>query len=173
MTPTARKLLMLVLLLLLAGSLGAYLREGPSWRSLLMAAFLVLIWFPVKGVLYRRLGAANPYRNALAANASSQIAGLPFHLNLALSFWPLMGVSFLASAAIESLALAGLSAARSFRRCLLLAVYGSMVVHLITAGWFASQRNLLLGIPFLLAGIVLFHIPTFFPDEWVASSAPN
>jgi len=70
-----------------------------------------------------------------------------------------MGVSFLVSAAIETLALAAMGTATSWRRCLFLAIYGSLVVHLLTVGWFASHRSLALGIPFLLAGIALFHLP--------------
>jgi len=157
-TDTARKLALLVLLVLLVGALGLYVREGPTYRGLLMAVFLVLIWTPVKGLIYRRLGGVKPYESALAANASSELAGLPFHLGL--SFWPLMGASFAVSAALETLALVAAGTAVSFRRSLFLALYGSLVVHLMTAGWFASHRSLALGIPFLLAGIVLFHLPS-------------
>jgi hypothetical protein len=154
---TTRKLVLLILLVLLVGALALYVREGPTWRGLGMAVFLILIWTPVKGLIYRRLEGMKPYESALAANASSELAGLPFHLGL--SFWPLMGVSFLVSASIETLALAAMGSASSWRRSLFLAFYGSLVVHLMTLGWFASQRSLALGIPFVVAGIVLFHIP--------------
>jgi hypothetical protein len=70
-----------------------------------------------------------------------------------------MGTSFLVSASIETLALAAMGSASSWRRCLYLAFYGSLVVHLMTVGWFASHRSLALGIPFVIAGIVLFHLP--------------
>jgi hypothetical protein len=154
---TTRKLVLVALLSLLVFALGLYLQEGPTWRGLGMAVFLILLWTPLKGLIYRRLEASKPYEGALAANASSEIAGLPFHLGL--SFWPLMGVSFLVSAAIETLALAAMGSATSWRRCLFLATYGSLVVHLMTVGWFAAQRSLTLGIAFLLAGIALFHLP--------------
>ena len=157
MSATTRKLVLLMLLVLLVIALAFYLQEGPTWSGLGMAVFLVLIWTPVKGLLYRRLEGGRPYESALAANASSELAGLPFHL--ALSFWPLMGVSFLVSASIETLALAAMGSASSWRRCLFLAFYGSLVVHLMTVGWFASHRSLALGIPFLIAGVVLFHLP--------------
>ena len=157
MTPVTRKLVLVILLALLVGALGLYVLEGPTWRGLGMALALILIWTPVKGLVYRRLEASRPYESALAANASSELAGLPFHL--ALSFWPLMGVSFLVSASIETLAIAAMGSASSWRRCLFLALYGSLVVHLMTVGWFASQRSLALGIPFVLAGIILFHLP--------------
>jgi hypothetical protein len=154
---TARKLVLLLLLVLVVGALAFYVLEGPTWTGLGMAVFLVLIWTPVKGLVYRRLAGAKPYESALAANASSEVAGLPFHL--ALSFWPLMGASFVVSASLETLALVAVGTAPSFRRSLFLAFYGSLVVHLMTAGWFASQRNPAIGIPFLLAGILLFHLP--------------
>jgi hypothetical protein len=155
---TTRKLVLVILLALLVAALALYVREGPTWTGLGMALFLILIWTPVKGLIYRRLEAAKPYESALAANASSELAGLPFHL--ALSFWPLMGTSFLVSASIETLALAAVGGAASWRRCLFLAFYGSLVVHLMTVGWFASHRSLAVGVPFLLAGIVLFHLPS-------------
>ena len=157
MSATTRKLVLVLLLSLLVFALGLYLQEGPTWQGLGMAVFLILIWTPLKGLVYRRLEASKPYEGALAANASSELAGLPIHLGL--SFWPLMGVSFLVSAAIETLALAAVGSATSWRRCLFLAIYGSLVVHLMTVGWFAAHRSLALGIPFLLAGIVLFHLP--------------
>jgi hypothetical protein len=155
--PVTRKLVLLILLILVIGALGLYVREGPTYRGLLMALFLIVIWTPVKGLVYRRLEGLKPYQSALAANASSELAGLPFHL--ALSFWPLMGTSFLVSATIETLALAAMGSASSWLRCFYLAFYGSLVVHLLTVGWFASHRNLALGIPFVIAGIVLFHLP--------------
>ena len=160
MTATTRKLVLLLLLVLLVFALALYVyqgQEGPSWAGLGMAVFLILIWTPLKGLIYRRLEGAKPYESALAANASSELAGLPVHL--ALSFWPLMGTSFLVSALLETLALAAMGTATSWKRCLFLAFYGSLVVHLMTAGWFASQRSLALGVPFLIAGIVLFHLP--------------
>lgn len=171
MSGTARKLFFALVLLAIMGGLTGYVLEGPSWRSLGTVAFLIIIFTPLKGVIFRRLGGHKPYESALAANAASELAGLPFHLNLALGFWPLMGVSFVVSALIESWVLAALGTAPGFRRCLFLAFYAGLVVHLITAGYFAAQRSLTLGIPFVLAGVVLFHIPTFFPDEWTTSSS--
>lgn len=157
MSATSRKLALLLLLVLLVGALAFYVVEGPTWTGLGTAVLLVLLWTPVKGLIYRRLEGAKPYESALAANASSELAGLPFHL--ALSFWPLMGTSFVVSALLETLALVAIGTAPSLRRSLFLAFYGSLVVHLMTVGWFASQRNLALGIAFLLAGIGLFHLP--------------
>jgi hypothetical protein len=132
-----------------------------SWESLGMALFLIVIWTPLKGLLYRRLGGRKPYQSALLANASSELAGLPF--TLAIGFWPLMGVSFVISAAIESVALVAMRTAKSVGRSVAIATYGSAVVHLITAGFFVSQRNLTLGLPLIVVGILLFHLPAIFP----------
>jgi hypothetical protein len=151
-------MLFALLLGLAVVALGFYLLEGPTLTGLGMSLFLILIWTPIKGLLYQRLEGLKPYQSALAANASSELTGLPFHLEL--PFWPLMAVSFLVSGAIEVLALAAMGTAISWKRCLFLAFYGSLVVHLMTVGWFASQRNLSVGIPFLLVGIVLLHVPS-------------
>jgi hypothetical protein len=169
MTSTTRKLSLALLLAAVAGALAAYIHEGPSWESLGMALLLINVFTPIKGVLYRRLGGMRPYASAFAANASSQLSGLPFHL--ALSFWPKIGASFAISGLIEIFTLVAMGTATSFKRSVLLAFYGSLVVHLITAGFFASQRSLLIGLPFIAAGIVLFHVPTFFPDEWVDATS--
>jgi hypothetical protein len=158
-----RKLLLVILLALGIAALALYVREGPTWRGLGMAFFLILIWTPLKGLLYRRLGALRPYESALAANTASEISGLPFHLGL--PFWPLMGASFLISAAIESLTLAAMGSAASLRRCVFLALYGNLVVHLMTAGWFASQRSLALGVSLVVVGVVLFHLPAHSPSR--------
>jgi len=79
---TTRKLVLVVLLSVLVFALGLYLQEGPTWQGLGMAVFLILLWTPLKGLIYRRLEASKPYESALAANASSEIAGLPVHLAL-------------------------------------------------------------------------------------------
>ncbi|MGH9323495.1 MAG: hypothetical protein ACRD3V_26880 [Vicinamibacteria bacterium] len=158
MSATARKLILVALLGIEVAALSFYVLDEPSWTGLAMAFLLILIWTPVKGLLYRRLEGVRPYESALAANAASEIAGLPVHLGL--SFWPLMGASFLVSAAIKTLALVVMGTAASLTRCLALAIYGSLVVHLLTAGWFASHRSLALGITFLVVGVVLFHLPS-------------
>jgi hypothetical protein len=166
-----RKLVFAAILLVVVGALAGFVFEGPSASSLLMALFLIVVWTPVKGKLYSRLGGLRPYPSALAANATSLIAGLPFHLDLA--FWPKIGVSFLVSGALETLALVAMGSAGRAKRCLFLGFYASFVVHLITAGWFASQQSLALGVPFIVAGILLFHLPALFPDTWVSSPQAN
>jgi hypothetical protein len=161
---TARKLVLAVLLLGISAALVVYILGGPRWQSLAMAGFLIVIWTPIKGLIYRRLGGARPYQSALAANASSELIGLPFHLGLA--FWPSIGVSFVVSAAIETLALLVMGTASSLKRALFLSYYAGFVAHVITAGFFRAQRDLGVGVAILAVGIALVHLPTFFPDEW-------
>jgi hypothetical protein len=168
-SPTARRLVLVVLLVAVIAALLTYLYQGPRLSSVALAGFLILIWMPVKGLVYRRLGGVKPYWSALAANGSSELTGLPFRLGL--GFWPLMGTSFLVSALIETLALVVMGTAPSLKRSLVLAFYGSLVVHLITAGWFYAQRSPAVGVAFIVAGVALLHVPTFFPDEWIEPGA--
>ena len=165
MSPTVRKLVLALLLIAVIASLCAYILRGPRWQSLAMAAFLTLIWTPVKGLVYRRLGGSRPYESALAANASSELIGLPFRLDL--SFWPLMGVSFVVSAAIETLALVVMGTASSLKRALFLSYYAGFATHVLTAGFFRAQRDLAVGVAILVVGIALVHVPAFFPEAWV------
>jgi hypothetical protein len=163
-----RQILLIVLLLGVISALTFFVLHEPSLSSFAMALFLIVIWAPVKGVLFRRLGGKKPYWSALAANASSELVGLPFHL--ALSFFPLMAASFLITGAIETLTLFVMGTAATFKRCLFIGLYGSLVVHLISTGWFASHRSLTLGIPFIVVGIVLFHLPALYSDRFIEAS---
>ncbi len=158
---TYRQLLMMFLVVIVAASFVFFLLGEPSWADAGWALFLVVIWSPVKGVTYRRLGGRLPYLGALLGSISWQAVGLPIDLD---SFWLIMGVSFLAGVAIETLALGATGTAPNFARCLFLALYGNLIVHLIQVGWFASQRSLAIGVPFLLAGIFVFFIPAFYAD---------
>ncbi len=160
---TYRPLLLMLLVVIVAASLVFFLLGEPSWADAGWALFLVVLWSPVKGVTYRRLGGKLPYLGALLGSISWQAVGLPIDLD---SFWVIMGVSFLVGVAIETLALAATGAAPNFARCLFLALYGSLIVHLIQVGWFASQRSVALGVPFLLAGIFLFFTPAFYADRF-------
>lgn len=165
MSPATRKLVLVVLLAGIVAALAAYVLRGPRWQSLLTAAFLVVIWTPVKGLVYRRLSGARPYESALAANASSELIGLPFHLRL--PFWPLMGVSFLVSSAVETLALLVMGTTATVKRALFVSYYAGFATHVITAGFFRAQRDLLVGVTLLVVGVALVHLPAFFPDEWL------
>ncbi len=164
----SRQLVLIVLLLSAAAALVYYVLDEPSLSSFSMALFLIVIWAPVKGVIYRRLGGKKPYQSALVANASSELIGLPFRL--ALSFFPLMAVSFFISGVIETLALLAMGTATNLKRCLFIAFYGSLVVHLITTGWFAAHRSLAVGIPFIVVGVVLFHLPALYSDRFIEAS---
>ena len=164
----SRQLVLIVLLLSAVVALAYYVLDEPSLSTVGMALLLIVIWAPVKGVIYRRLGGKKPYQSALAANASSELIGLPFRL--ALSFFPLMAVSFFISGVIETIVLIVMGTAINLKRCLFVAFYGSLVVHLITTGWFAAHRSLTVGIPFIAVGIVLFHLPALYSDRFIEAS---
>lgn len=153
----------MLLVVIVAASLVFFLLGESSWPDAGWALFLVVLWSPVKGVTYRRLGGRYPYLGALVGSIAWQAVGLPIDLD---SFWVIMGVSFLAAIVIETLALAAIGTAPNFARCFFLALYGSLVVHLIQVGWFTSQRNLALGLPFLLSGIFVFFVPAFYADRF-------
>ena len=152
--------LRLVLGLAVAAALIYFFVEDRSWRNLGMAIALILVWTPVKGLLFRRLSIKLPYRSAIVANASSELTGLPFHFGL--SFWPLMGASWILSAAVEWIALLALGTARGPGHALWTSFYASLVVHLLTAGFFYANRQFIGGALLILAGVVLFHLPASF-----------
>ena len=164
----SRHPVLIVLLLSAILALAYYVLDEPSLSTFGMALLLIVIWMPVKGVIYRRLGGKRPYESALVANASSEFIGLPFRL--ALSFLPLMAVSFFISGVIETIALIAMGTATNLKRCFFVAFYGSLVVHLITTGWFTAHRSLTMGIFFIAVGVVLFHLPTLCSGRFIEAS---
>lgn len=136
--------------------LGGSSREDAGW-----ALFLIACFTPVKGISYRRLGANKPYASALLATFSWQAIGLPIDLD---SFWVIMGASLLVSIVVDFLALIAMGAAPTVARCLFLGLYGSLIVHFLTIGFFTFQRNIVLGLALLAAGVGLFLLPAFYTD---------
>jgi len=159
-----RPVLIMILVVMVAASLVFFMLGEPSLPDVGWALFLVVLWTPVKGISYRRLGGKKSYLGALVGSVAWQALGLPLDLD---SWWLIFGVSFVVSVAIETLALAAVGTASALKRCLFLAVFGSLIVHLIQVGWFASHRSLALGLPFLILGIALFILPAFYADRFV------
>jgi hypothetical protein len=95
--------------------------------------------------------------------------GLPIDLD---SFWVIIGASFLVSIAIDLVALVAL-AAGPVRRCWFLAAYGSLLVHLLTVGFFVFQRNVALGLALLAGGVALFLVPAFYTDLFEPADGPT
>ena len=160
---TTRKLALACVHLFVVGALVYYVLDEPRWGSIGMALLLIVAFAPIKGLLYRRLGGVRPYFSALVANAASQFGGLPFHFDI--SFWWHIFLSFVASGFIESFVLVGLNTAPTMKKSLIYAFYGSLVVHLLSAGYLALRRYPAVGVPVLILGIVLVHLPAFFPEE--------
>ncbi len=135
----------------------------PDGMDILYASFLVLLFTPVKGVTYRRLGGRRPFLSALAGTISWQIIGLPIYLD---GFWPLIVMSFGVSLVVDAVALIGMRTVDSLAGSLALAVIGSAIVHLFTTGFFLFQRQPSVGVPVFVAGTVLFLFPVFYADRF-------
>lgn len=127
------------------------------------ALFLIVCFIPVKGVTYRRLGGGRPYAAALLGTFSWQAVGLPIDLD---AFWVIIGASLVVSIAVDTVALIAMNAGPAMR-CLFLAVYGSMIVHLLITGFFTFQRNVPLGVVLFAAGVGLFLLPAFYTDLFI------
>ena len=155
-----RPVLLMLLVVLDGAAIVFAMLGGSSLEDAGWALFLVACFTPVKGVTYRRLGGRQPYLAALLATFSWQALGLPIDLD---SFWIIMGASFVVSLLVDTLSLIAMSTAQVVR-CLFLALYGSLIVHFLTIGFFAFQRNLPLGLTLLAAGVGLFLLPAFYTD---------
>lgn len=162
MAPFRPVLLMLLIVVDFAALVFAMLGNS-SWADAGWALFLIACFTPVKGVTYRRLGGNRPYAAALLATFSWQAVGLPIDLD---SFWIIMAASLVVSIIVDTVALVAVNAARALR-CLFLALYGSLIVHLLTTGFFAFQRNVVLGVVLLALGVGLFLLPAFYTDLFI------
>ena len=156
-----RPVLLMLLVVIDGAALVFAMLGGSSWDDAGWALFLIACLTPVKGITYRRLGGKKPYATALLATLSWQAIGLPIDLD---SFWTIMGASFLVSLAVDFLALIAMDAAPTVARCLFLGLYGSLIVHFLTIGWSACQRNIALGLALLAMGVGSFLLPAFYTD---------
>jgi len=138
-------------------------RGGSSWTDALLALFLVAVFTPVKGITYRRLGARLPFATALVATASWQLVGLPIDLD---TFSAIMTASFVASLAVDFVALVAMESAPTLARCAFLALYGSAIVHLFTLGFFLFPRSPGIGAPIFVLGAAMFLVPAFYADRF-------
>ena len=163
-----RPLLLMMLVVAAAASLVFWLLGEPLLEDAGWALFLIVMWTPVKGITYRRLRGRRSYAGALLGSVVWQSVGLPIDLD---SFWVILGVSFLVGTVVETVALAAVGTAEAPKRCLFLAVFGNLVVHLIQTGFFAFHRSVALGLPFLIVGVSLFFLPAFYADRF-AENAP-
>lgn len=159
-----RPVLFMLLVVLDAAALVFSMLGGSSWTDAGWALFMVAAFTPIKGITYRRLGVRKAYETALFATFSWQVVDLPIGLD---SFWVIMGASFAVSMVIDFLALVAMAAAAEPARCLFLALYGSLVVHFLTVGFFAFQRSVAFGLPLLAVGVGLFMLPAFYADLFV------
>lgn len=167
---SVRPLLVMFLVVIDLTALVFAMLGGSSWQDAGWALFLLGVFTPVKGITYRRLGGRNPYQAAVLANFSWQAIGLPIDLD---SFWVIMGASFAVSVVVDLVALLAMGAAPNVERCSFLALYGSLIVHLLTGGFFIFQREVALGLAVLAVGVGLFLVPAFYTDLFVHSQGDS
>lgn len=152
-----------LLVLVDAAALVFLLAGEPQALDFAYAMFLTILFTPVKGVTYRRLGGRIPFWSALVGTASWQLVGLPIDLD---GFRTLMTASFAVSIVVDSIALVGMRTMTTSTGSFALALLGSTIVHLFTLGFFTFQRQPSYGVPILLVGTVLFLLPAFFADRF-------
>ena len=156
-----RPVVLMLLVVIDGAALVFTMLGGASWEDAGWALFLIACFTPVKGITYRRLGGRKPYATALLSTFSWQAIGLPIDLE---TFWGIMGASVLVSFVVDFLALVAMDAAPTVARCLFLGLYGSLIVHFLTIGFFTFQRNFVLGLMLLVVGAGSFLLPAFYTD---------
>lgn len=165
----ARPTLAAVIVVIDAAALALCLQGASSWSDAGWASFLVLLFAPLKGVTYRRLGGRLPYASAIVATVTWQLVGLPIDLD---GFWTLIAASFAVSLGVDVLVLGALGTGRTWPAIVFLGVHGSLMVHLFTMGFFVMQRTPRTGIPMLVLATVLFLLPAFFADRFAPDPPP-
>lgn len=153
-----RKGAVLAIALAVVGSVVWFWLVDGRAQSFLMAGFLIVAWVPIKGMVYDRFRVPKPYVAALIANVASELIGLNFHLGF--GFWSLMIASMFASAFIDGLALYATGVQSRLRQALVVALYASLVVHLITAGYFWWTRSAAQSVALVVAGFIISHPPS-------------
>jgi hypothetical protein len=155
-----RPVLLMLLVVIDGAALVFAMLGGSSLEDAGWALFLIVCFSPVKGITYRRLGGRRPYPTAILATFSWQAVGLPIDLD---SFALIMAASFAVSILVDFVALVAMDAG-PVRRCLFLAIYGSLLVHLLTMGFFVFMRSVAIGLVLLAGGVGLFLGPAFYTD---------
>ena len=154
---------MLMLVVLAAASFVFFLLGEPSWEDFGWATFLIVMFTPMKGITYRRLGGRRPYQAALLSTASWQAIGLPIDLD---RFWVIIGASFIVAFIVDFIALLANATGPNPVRNLFLGAYGSIMTHALMIGFFWFQRNALAGAVVLFVGVGLFMLPAFYADRF-------
>ena len=168
---TSRWIALAVVVVAVMVSLIRFVTGAPSVELLIRAGVLTLIFLPIKGALLRFLGGVRPYRSALGASSSSQLAGIGFPLVSLGVPWPALAASFVLSTGVEWPALVAIGTA-GVKRSVGLAVYVNFFTHLLLAGvflyWpdqFSSEpilaRQPLLGGVIILVSFLVFILPIF------------
>ena len=157
-----RPALLSLVVALVVGSIAWFWTTQARAESFLMAVFLILAWVPIKGMVYDRFRLPRPYLAALIANVASELIGLNFSLGF--GFWSLMFISMTASALIDALTIYAVGLCPRLREALVVAGYASLVVHLITAGFFWWRRSVAQSVVLIIVGFVVSHPPSLLTE---------
>ena len=131
--------------------------EDPA--DLLLGFGLVALFTPLKALMIRWLGGRRPYSSAFAASLFSAVVGMVFREPL--NLWPLLLRSTVLTAALELLPLFGMRTAESPVRLVVLSIYMSVVVHLLSGGYVLLPRSLATGVLLMAGGVVAMWFPLF------------
>lgn len=157
--PPPRGAFLAALALLTAGAAirVAGVMDDPA--DFLLALGLVALFTPLKALMIRWLGGRRPYQSALAASLFSAIVGMVFREDL--NLWALLIRSTVLTAALETLPLFAMRTSDSAPRLLVLSVYMSVVVHLLSGGFVLLSWRPLTGALLMGAGVVAMWSPLF------------
>lgn len=131
--------------------------EDPA--DLLLGFGLVALFTPLKALMIRWLGGRRPYSSAFAASLFSGVVGMVFREPL--NLWPLLLRSTALTAALELLPLFGMRTADSPVRLVVLSIYMSVVVHLLSGGYVLLPGSLTIGVLLMSGGVAAMWFPLF------------
>ncbi len=143
--------------LFLVAGIAAILEYRGAPRDLWLAGGLIALFTPLKALMVRWLGGSRPYSSAFVASAFSMLVGLAFREPM--NLWLLLARSAVITAALECVALYAMRTSDRIPRLIALAVYMSIVVHLLSGGFVLASRAPAVGFPLMIAGVLVMWSP--------------
>jgi len=143
--------------LFLAAGIAAIVEYRGEPRDLLLAGGLIALFTPLKALMVRWLGGVRPYSSAFVASAFSMLVGLAFREPL--NLWTLLVRSAAVTAGLEFVALYAMRTHDRIPRLATLAVYMSIVVHLLSGGFVLMNRAPGIGFALMAAGALVMWSP--------------
>lgn len=141
----------------IASATYALLTGVKESRELLLALGLVALFTPLKALMIRWFDGRRPYQSACAASLFSILVGMAFPAPL--NIWPLMVRSTVMTAVLEILPLSAFRTSSRPIRLVVISIYMSIVVHLLSVGFLLIPRAPLTGIGLMVAGTGVLLAP--------------